>query len=87
MFPETDQIIADERGLAFYVSVKQMPENRWRRIEERLPLRVALGVAKERAKPGVEIAVFVDARSGGLLYWTSKDPDVYNSIVLRRGYS
>lgn len=87
MIPETDVFLAERRSLMFYVSAKVVPRGPWMRISESIGFREALERAAAQKEQHAEVGVFVEIPSGGLLYWSSRMPDVYNSLVLRAGYT
>jgi hypothetical protein len=86
--PETDVIVANERGLAFYISAKAEAQGHWNRVAGNLSLAAALELSSnDQLVSRAEVGVFVETRSGGILYWSSRKPAVFNSLILRPGYS
>jgi hypothetical protein len=66
--------------------VKAIPRGRWSSIAEALGLEAAFELARKTSNEG-EVGVFVDSAAGGFLYWTSRVPELFNSIALKQGYS
>ena len=85
--PETDTLVAHQRSLLFWVSVKKAPRGSWVQVMENVGLREAMEIALGANDDCVEAGIFVETASGGMLYWSSRTPDVFNSLVLRKGYS
>ena len=83
--PSEDIELSRARCLRFYVSEKLNPSAQWQHRMSTSDLGEALDLASR--SPEHEVAVFVETAAGGMLYWTSKAPDVFNSTVLRSGYS
>lgn len=85
MIPKEDLDIATEAGLSFYASMKHQRGGRW----EKIITGVALDAAYERAaaEDAFERAVFVQTETGGILYWTSRFPATFNSVVLAQAIS
>jgi hypothetical protein len=80
MLPQEDLSISNEAGLRFYASRKERRGARW----EKLILGVTLDVAYQHAaaEDAFERAVFVQTETGGAMYWTSRFPTHFNSVVL-----
>ncbi len=79
--PPTDDVErAMELQLGFYVSRKERQFAKWTRLFSTHSLADALSKAvDERA---FEVAVFVQTESGGIMYWTSSEPDCFNSSAI-----
>jgi hypothetical protein len=80
MIPTEDLTIASEQGLTFHASIKRQRGGRW----EEVLTGVALDIAYQRAlsEDAFERAVFVQTETGGRMYWTSRFPTTFNSVVL-----
>lgn len=77
MAPETDIAAAAEHRRQFYVSRKI--EKRWSRVSDSV---FDLQDAMEFALLYEDAAVFMTTDSGGFIYWSSKNPSIYNSSII-----
>jgi hypothetical protein len=77
MLPLNDLDEAQRHARRFYVCRKEA--GRWVRCSEHADLEAALG--KCLAELSI-VAVFMASKSGGLLYWSSDKPDLFNSSIL-----
>jgi hypothetical protein len=82
-FSPEDLKMAREKGLLFEVATKSGKGQRWVTVGERThSLEEALARAKDMV--AFQSAVFVlDKHQAGTFYWSSDDPDLYNSTALR----
>jgi hypothetical protein len=81
MIPEDDERVATQLARRFHVA--QKVANQWQTVSPQLELRDAVERAIQKsATCSWQIAVFLDSATGGTFYWDSKDPDLFNSIVL-----
>lgn len=81
MRPHSDVEMAKRRGLRFYVSRKAKRGGPWERLFATGDLDEAL--SRAQATHDHEVAVFVESQFGGFLYWTSKHPETFNSVVIQ----
>jgi hypothetical protein len=73
---------ASKRGLVFKVADKQGPGRRWQFVDEFID-SIEVAVARAKDMGGYESAVFLPTQqANGFLYWTSRDPELFNSTVL-----
>lgn len=85
--PREDVQLAAKRGLTFRVMDKSVPRGRWQlRLAGIASLERAADIASD-LEGASESGIFVETSAGGFLYWTSRDADLFNSIVLQKGYS
>lgn len=77
-----DAELAASLGLKFKVSRKEARGARWQTVEDNID---SLEYAVEKAKTidDYESCVFVRQLSGGYIYWTSRHPDLLNSVVIK----
>jgi hypothetical protein len=80
LLPLEDIDVARSRGLEFSVARKANRGAPWKTVFSVDCLQTALDRA--RAEEDYEVAIFLETRLGGFIYWTSKHPDVFNSSVL-----
>lgn len=74
--------IATAEGLTFHVAKRDHPKGAWRLLQDNLTLGDALSMVLNVS--GCELAIFVNTPSGGLFYWSSDDPTLLNSVVIRQ---
>lgn len=75
---EADTAIANERGFLFGVMRKEKRHGSWTEVFVDIQdLQTAMTMAS--AVQAYEVGVFL----GGKIYWTSRCPDVFNSIVIQ----
>lgn len=79
--PSEDLKMAVENRLLFKVVTKAGKGKRWERVgEDTHSLEEAIGQASSIS--AYQSGVFVVTRNGSFIYWTSDEPDLYNSTVL-----
>jgi len=81
--PSSDIEIAAQRALQFDVFTKDARGKPWTAHTRGLSLGDAIGEAQRLSGTVYEVGVLVR----GKIYWTTRDPDLFNSTVLQSGYT
>jgi len=78
---DTDRQIAHERGYRFFVAQKTERGGRWQHMRDDIA-DLHEAIVHARSLTAYEVAVFVVRTGGGYIYWSSRQPDVYNTTVI-----
>ncbi len=79
--PENDLELAANYGFRFYVAQREGPGETWHQISTDISFLTAAMEMARQTNAG-EVGVFT---THGTFYWSSKDPEVFNSTILERG--
>jgi hypothetical protein len=81
MLPTEDLQFASAHNLVFSAAIKERRGAAWCDVGTMLPLEEAYRLAV--STEAFERAVFVETKSGGGMYWTSRFPTTFNSVALQ----
>lgn len=80
--PQDDLKAAQERSLQFKVTKRDKPRARWETVEAGIP-DLAEAYAKALALEFYQSAIWLMTEFGNFQYWSSDDPDLFNSTILK----
>ena len=78
---EADRQAALRRGYRFFVAQKVERGSRWQHVRDDIA-DLHEAIVHAQSLTAHEVAVFVVRTGGGYIYWSSRQPDVYNTTVI-----